>query len=34
MTSAKTDAVRLQHMLDAAQKAIQFTQGRLRQDLN
>jgi uncharacterized protein with HEPN domain len=34
MTSPKTDTVRLQHMLDAAQKAIQFTQGRSRQDLN
>jgi uncharacterized protein with HEPN domain len=34
MTSPKTDTVRLQHMLDATQKAIQFTQGRSRQDLN
>ncbi|MGB3494951.1 MAG: HepT-like ribonuclease domain-containing protein [Elainellaceae cyanobacterium] len=34
MTSPKTDTVRLRHMLDAAQKAIQFTQGCSRQDLN
>lgn len=34
MPSPKTDSVRLQHMLDATQKALQFTQGRSRQDLN
>lgn len=34
MTSPKTDIVRLQHMLDAAQKALQFTQGHFRQDLD
>jgi len=32
MPSPKTDSVRLQHMLDATQKALQFTQGRSRQD--
>ena len=31
---AKTDAVRLQHMIDAALKIITFTQGRKREDLD
>ncbi len=31
---AKTDAVRLQHMIDAAQKALTFTHGRSRRDLD
>lgn len=30
----KTDDVRLRHMLDAARKAIAFTQGRIRTDLD
>lgn len=30
----KTDNVRLRHMLDAARKAIAFTQGRTRTDLD
>lgn len=33
MTDPKTDVVRLQHMLDAARKAVQFTERRQRQDL-
>ena len=31
---SKTDEVRLQHMLDAARKAVAFTQGRTRTDLD
>lgn len=34
MTSSKTDRIRLQHMLDAAQKTLQFTQNRSREDLD
>lgn len=34
MTSPKTDRVRLHHMLDASQKALQFIQNRSRQDLD
>ncbi|MEC4812188.1 MAG: hypothetical protein SAK29_02745 [Scytonema sp. PMC 1069.18] len=30
----KTDEVRLRHMLDAANQAITFTQGRTRADLD
>jgi uncharacterized protein with HEPN domain len=30
----KADAVRLQHMIDAAQKAIAFTNQRTREDLD
>ena len=31
---AKTDAVHLQHMIDAACKVVAFTQGRKREDLD
>ena len=31
---SKTDEVRLRHMLDAARKAVAFTQGRTRTDLD
>jgi uncharacterized protein with HEPN domain len=34
MPSPKTDQVRIQHMLDAAQKALAFTQGKTRQDFD
>ena len=34
MTSPKTDRIRLQHMLDAAQKTLQFTQNCSREDLD
>ncbi len=30
----KSDIIRLQHMLDAAQKAVQFSEGRQRADLD
>lgn len=30
----KSDVIRLQHMLDAAQKAVQFSQGRQRSNLD
>lgn len=30
----KSDVIRLQHMLDAAKKAVQFSQGRQRSDLD
>ncbi len=30
----KDDAIRLRHMLDAAQEAIEFTQGHTRADLD
>jgi uncharacterized protein with HEPN domain len=31
---SKADAVRLRHMMEAAQEALSFTQGRTRQDLD
>ena len=31
---SKTDVIRLRHMLDAAQKAVEFTKGRTRVDLD
>ncbi len=34
MPKTKSDVVRLRHMLDAAQKALTFIQGRNRQDLD
>lgn len=34
MALSKNDAIRLRHMLEAAQKALQFVQGRSRADLD
>ena len=34
MTSAKSDFVRLRHILEAAKKALLFTGGKSRSDLN